>query len=124
MNIFWVMDYICRGGEKTEAQKIYRQHMQPDLQAIVDCIVPPQGGGRVNIPNARKTLKGWLAKNLFPPKELQALLGTLDHREANQLESYTKAEITKRIEEDRDRVLIPLLIDLYFFLNSPPLPIA
>lgn len=104
MNIFWVLDYICRSGEKVEAQKVYRHHMQPDLQRIVDCIVPPEGGGRVNIPNARKTLKGWLTKALFPQRDLQALLDTLDHREANQLESYTKAEITKRIEEDRDRV--------------------
>ncbi|KAI8356063.1 CTD kinase subunit gamma CTK3 [Mortierella sp. GBAus27b] len=109
MNIFYVLDSICHQSHKAGFSG-YIDLIQRNLPKIVECVTPSGPKGNVNVPGTKKILESWRAKKVFPEGVIEKVEKPLSTREvglsttAAADSGFTKDDILKRMDEDRERV--------------------
>ncbi|KAJ3203350.1 hypothetical protein HDU67_010240 [Dinochytrium kinnereticum] len=115
LNLLWVLDALCQQGKKV-GFKVYYDLLRQDLEWVFATVVPDNDdAGLVNLTNVRKIIKVWKNKGIFHPSELENVerrLATFQAKAPITSETprsalpqnFSKSDILRRIEEDRDRV--------------------
>jgi len=99
--------------ESMEVQKepFYIKFVRKDLLKLVDMVVPEGREGLANLMSTTQILQNWRTKRMFEPSLLDEVMQKLERRKehmhdmksATHSTALNKHEITKRIEEDRER---------------------
>ncbi|KAL7754463.1 hypothetical protein RI367_000444 [Sorochytrium milnesiophthora] len=110
MNLFYLCDHICMMSLKAGVQD-YTHCVVRDLKKIVALVCPPDGMGNVNVPNVRKILTSWRRKNVLSQGQFDYFDQKLTRRDSDRRsagsrgrDQFSKQEIVRRMEEDRERV--------------------
>jgi len=127
INILYMLDTLCELSEVAYSSQslpppengrgpLYVEFVRKDLAKIVDMVVPEGREGLPNLTSTTQILESWRAKRIVDPSTIDDVMGTLDRRKEAIQDSdtgtnsttFTKHEIMKRIEEDRERVRHPI----------------
>ncbi|CEG64016.1 hypothetical protein G6F70_001344 [Rhizopus microsporus] len=107
LNIIYVLDAIFSASQKSNFTG-YIELTRPDLPRIIHAVVANDAKGVVNVPNTQKIINHWKRKGLFESHILEEAEKPLLEREQSSNttstnESFSKQDILRRMEEDRER---------------------
>ncbi|TFK68468.1 hypothetical protein BDN72DRAFT_888543 [Pluteus cervinus] len=99
------------------ASGLYVKYLAQDVAKIVKSVVPEGREGLPNLISTKQILESWRTKRIIDPQKVDDVLSTLNARKAagttseeaptgssaRQSSSLARAEVFKRIEEDRER---------------------
>lgn len=89
----------------------YAAYVNRDLGTIVERVVPPEREGVLNLKSARQILESWRTRRVVEVRVVDDVLRTLDARPTGELsprkrehdEVFSRGDILRRMEEDRER---------------------
>ncbi|KAI7871158.1 CTD kinase subunit gamma CTK3-domain-containing protein [Spinellus fusiger] len=106
LNIVYVLDAIFSASVKSRFTG-YVDLTKSDLERIIQAVVPNDPKGVVNLPNMRKILHHWKQKRIFDTSDIEKAEKPLLGRETNShtasSDGFSKQDILRRMEEDRER---------------------
>ncbi|KAI7901983.1 CTD kinase subunit gamma CTK3-domain-containing protein [Cokeromyces recurvatus] len=109
LNIIYVLDAIFSASQKSKYSG-YINLTRPDLSRIIHAVVANGPKGVLNIPSTQKILNNWKRKGYFEIAEIEEAEKPLLKRnsstslsQSNSTESFSKEDILRRMEEDRER---------------------
>ncbi|KAI8843832.1 CTD kinase subunit gamma CTK3-domain-containing protein [Chytriomyces cf. hyalinus JEL632] len=105
LHLLYVIDAICHKSARIK-HRAFIDMVERELNDIMRLVVPD--ANPVNAAQVLRYLARWKAKALFPESELTPIetrINALSLKAASIVpeKTFTKSEIMKRIEEDRDR---------------------
>ncbi|KII95454.1 hypothetical protein PLICRDRAFT_48412 [Plicaturopsis crispa FD-325 SS-3] len=127
INIFYFLDALCEtsliyrthpkapGPEASSSSASYVDYVARDLEKIVEYVVPEGREGLPNLNSTKQILENWRTKRFVDPQKVDDVMTALEKRDTPADDSSTeapsrppgttlpRAEIFKRIEEDRER---------------------
>ncbi|WVQ80128.1 hypothetical protein IAT38_002229 [Cryptococcus sp. DSM 104549] len=112
INILYFLDSLLEASlalGPTEAP--YLEYVTRNLQAVVDGVVPDTNEGILNLKSARQILESWRLRRIIDPAVVGEVLKSLEGRKhgsnspkkRNHEQAFSKSEIVRRMEEDRER---------------------
>ncbi|EIE80492.1 hypothetical protein G6F46_003441 [Rhizopus delemar] len=107
LNIIYVLDAIFSASQKSKFAG-YVDLTRPDLPRIIHAVVAKDAKSVVNVPNTQKIMNHWKRKGIFDIHILEEAEKPLLEREQSSStklgnESFSKQDILRRMEEDRER---------------------
>ncbi|GAO48830.1 hypothetical protein SAICODRAFT_70793 [Saitoella complicata NRRL Y-17804] len=108
VNILYFLETLCDASVKAGVLS-YRSLLASSIGAIVDAVAPEGAAGSANVATVRKVLANLRVKGYLEENTLAGVETTLAGREASQpvaipgSQSFSKGEILRRMEEDRER---------------------
>ncbi|KZT04837.1 uncharacterized protein LAESUDRAFT_657250 [Laetiporus sulphureus 93-53] len=131
INILYLLDSLCESsllakshsgstGQDGSQNSFYLDYISRDLGKIVDYVVPEGRQGLPNLMSTKQILESWRTKRVLDPQKVDDVMATLDSRRtsleqeqqthshahpdpSNRAAPLPRAEVFKRIEEDRER---------------------
>ncbi|KIO30038.1 hypothetical protein M407DRAFT_69697 [Tulasnella calospora MUT 4182] len=124
INILYCLDSLCEAslhyqssigsGQLRSSPTSYVEYVSRDLDKIVQLVVPDNRDGLVNLASTRQILESWRAKRVLDSAVIEDVVKMLDgrseslHEKAASEQStasteFTREEILRRFEEDRER---------------------
>ncbi|KAI8879904.1 hypothetical protein K501DRAFT_325261 [Backusella circina FSU 941] len=108
LNMIYVLDAIFSASQKARFTS-YIELTTRDLVRIVNAVVADDPKGVVNVPNTRKIINNWKRKGYFKTEDIEQAEKPLADRESSSTtvptsgDSFSKQDILRRMEEDRER---------------------
>ncbi|KAI5120164.1 hypothetical protein M0805_008431 [Coniferiporia weirii] len=131
INILYLLDALCETSLLSKATSssssaFYVDFVSRDLAKIVEYVVPEGREGLINLTSATQILDNWRTKRIIDPQKVDEVLAKLDGQKAamhaestdgvpsfsngdgegdhpHASSTFSRNEIFKRIEEDRER---------------------
>ncbi|EPY50582.1 domain kinase I gamma subunit [Schizosaccharomyces cryophilus OY26] len=110
VNIMYFVDTLCELSLKNGITSGYITMITRDILKLVEYVVPIGIAGAANAPEVRKVLHSLRLKNIIDDARLQEAMNLVDaHEQASKAgedqgtASISRADILKRLEEDRER---------------------
>ncbi|KAG1469656.1 hypothetical protein G6F56_003133 [Rhizopus delemar] len=106
LNIIYVLDAIFSASQKSKFTG-YVDLTRPDLPRIIHAVVANDAKSVVNVPNTQKIMNHWKRKGVFEVNILEEAEKPLLERQKSSVkqvnETFSKQDILRRMEEDRER---------------------
>ncbi|KAK9377371.1 CTD kinase subunit gamma CTK3-domain-containing protein [Lipomyces chichibuensis] len=112
INILYFLETLCENSIRTGYEE-YVDMVTRDLWEILDKVVPPAQGALANVALARKALDNLKQKSIITSENYESVVAMLSERGKlvsqeefqmqKELPSFSKEEILRRMEEDRER---------------------
>jgi len=123
INILYLIDNLCESSHLFQSHlqsTSYLQYVARDLDKIIQLVVPDTRDGLMNLMSTRQILESWRSKRVLDSTVVDDMVQTLDQRKESlqNMQSsmmdishtpttapsnFSKDDIVKRIEEDRER---------------------
>ncbi|KDQ20169.1 hypothetical protein BOTBODRAFT_27576 [Botryobasidium botryosum FD-172 SS1] len=123
INILYLIDNLCESSHLFQSHSqstSYLQYVARDLDKIIQLVVPDTRDGLMNLMSTRQILESWRSKRVLDSTVVDDMVQTLDRRKESlqNMQSsmmdvshaaptapsnFSKDDIVKRIEEDRER---------------------
>ncbi|EMR11759.1 hypothetical protein PNEG_00191 [Pneumocystis murina B123] len=111
VNIIYFLETLCDYSYRNGCNS-YISMIRKDIGKIVRAVAPPGPQGAANVSAVRKVIENLKNKAYINDQdflEIEASLSKRDYKDLNAIENkavFSKEEIFRRIEEDRERVSI------------------
>lgn len=125
INILYLLDSLCEASLIAKSHSgalshdgsqnsFYVDYVARDLSKVVESVVPEGRQGLPNLMSTKQILESWRSKRVIDPQKVDDVLACLDARQtsleqagdapsARPATALPRAEVFKRIEEDRER---------------------
>jgi len=97
---------------RVQKEPFYIEYVRKDLPKLVDLVVPEGREGLANLMSTTQILQNWRTKRIFEPSLIDEVMQNLEKRKESMHDvksasshstMLNRHEVTKRIEEDRER---------------------